>query len=149
MEITDPLARPSSSKMEVVKRGRTLRPPTLMIDLLFGALMLFAFQMGYVDKAAVPYDVEVPSAEKGKKDTRHIYKLLPLRGENGKWQFQVSGGDVLTPVQVKKTLLKNRKTPVLIFSGITDLQTYIEASDVLRRHGLKPALHVQTKEGSK
>ena len=24
----------------------SLRPPTLMIDLLFGALMLFAFQMG-------------------------------------------------------------------------------------------------------
>ena len=149
MEITDPLARPSSSKMEVVKRGRTLRPPTLMIDLLFGALMLFAFQMGYVDKAAVPYDVEVLTAENGKKDTRRIYKLLPLRGENGNWQFQVSGGDVLTPVQVKEILLKNQKTPVLIFSGITDLQTYVEASDVLRHHGLKPALHVQTKEGSK
>ena len=39
----------------------TLRPPTLMIDLLFGALMLFAFQMGYVDKPVTPHNVELPT----------------------------------------------------------------------------------------
>ena len=53
MEETDhmsPVISNSEKRNNAHSRTRSLRPPTLMIDLLFGALMLFAFQMGYVDE---------------------------------------------------------------------------------------------------
>ena len=43
----------------------SLRPPTLMIDLLFGALMLFAFQMGDPHaKAVVPHEINLPTGKR-------------------------------------------------------------------------------------
>ena len=50
------------------RKGRslapTLRPPTLMIDLLFGALMLFAFQMGDPSiRQIIPRDFDLPTAD--------------------------------------------------------------------------------------
>ena len=126
----------------------SLRPPTLMIDLLFGALMLFAFQMGYVDKPVTPHNVELPTApDKQKKKAAAIYSVIPIIGKAGKWQFKVNDDRLLSAAEIKKEVRKKKQTPVMIFSRTTDLQSYLEAEQELRRHGLKPGLAVQNKEG--
>ena len=66
-ETVDVYERPTRSHPPK-RRGRslapTLRPPTLMIDLLFGALMLFAFQMGDPSlRQIVPRDFDLPTAD--------------------------------------------------------------------------------------
>ena len=112
MEITNPLVQPSSSKMEVVKRGRTLRPPTLMIDLLFDALMLFAFQMGYVDTPVVSHDIQLPpSSTEKNKDSKSIFQVIPVKEKNGNLKFKIPGGKILSTNEVIKRLRKNKKTP--------------------------------------
>lgn len=138
---------PRKINQENSNRG-SLRPPTLMIDLLFGALMLFAFQMGYVDKPITPHNVELPSTpDKQKKKTKAIYTLIPIQGENGTWKFKVSDGRILTAIGIKNELREKKQTPVMIFSKTTNLQSYLEAERVLRRHGMKPGLAVQNKKG--
>ncbi len=126
----------------------SLRPPTLMIDLLFGALMLFAFQMGYVDKPVTPHNVELPTTpDKQKKKAKAIYTIIPIIGKAGKWQFKVGDGRILSADGIKKEVRKKKQTPVMIFSHTTDLQSYLEAEQELRRYGLKPGLAVQNKKG--
>ena len=130
------------------KRRSTLRPPTLMIDLLFGALMLFAFQMGYVDKAVVTHDIKLPtSTNKKDKERKNVLPVTPVRGQNGNWSFKLAGGKILSTNEVVKELKKSGKTPVISLPAQTRIQTYMDASDVLRSHGFKPILHVNKRKG--
>jgi len=136
------------SAPENIRSRSSLRPPTLMIDLLFGALMLFAFQMGYVDRPVVSHNIELPSkTSKAKKSKKRIYTVIPILGKKGKWLFKVNNGKLLSALQIKKEVRKKGRTPVIVFPHTTDLQSYLEADQELRRHGLKPGLAVQNKKG--
>jgi len=126
----------------------SLRPPTLMIDLLFGALMLFAFQMGYVDKPVVSHNIDLPTKKsKDKKSKKKIYTVIPIPGKNGKWLFKINSGKLLTALQIKREVQKKGRVPVMVFAHTTDLQSYLEAEQELRQHGLKPGLAVQNRKG--
>ena len=130
-------------------RSRSLRPPTLMIDLLFGALMLFAFQMGYVDQPVVPKDIELPATKADvKSKTKEILALVPVKNRAGSWEYRAPSGKILSAKAVQKEVAKNNKTPVLIFSKKTSLQVYLEAEQQLRELGLKPGLATNNKKGT-
>ena len=74
----------------------SLRPPTLMIDLLFGALMLFAFQMGSpTNQTIIPHDFDLPTADKAADKKAKL--LLPLKpisvgGESGSTKLPTAAG---------------------------------------------------------
>jgi hypothetical protein len=124
-----------------------LRPPTLMIDLLFGALMLFAFHMGDPNaRSIVRHDVTLPSTTKA-ADGRDA-KLLPLvplrRGDT--WLYELIDG---TQVDVKGALdlaAKKKSRLVLIIEANTPVQSYLDAEMPFRKLGARIGLAVK-KEG--
>ena len=79
-----------------------LRPPTLMIDLLFGALMLFAFQMGDPNsKSVIPHGIELPTDEtQDTKKTTEILPLQPVSIRGGEWIYETNEGERLTADEV-------------------------------------------------
>ena len=127
----------------------SLRPPTLMIDLLFGALMLFAFQMG--DPSSnniVSRDFDLPTAnDNAAKKERDLIPLKPIRLDGAKWRYEHPDGTRLTANEVAKLIRKENKTPVLLISRETRVQSYIDAEQPLRRLGVKAGLAVDLKEG--
>ena len=139
---------PPTADRKTGRRGTTLRPPTLMIDLLFGALMLFAFQMGYVDTPVVSHDIQLPTSSTEKnKDSKSIFQVIPVKEKNGNWKFEIPGGKILSTNEVIKRLKKNKKTPVVVLSNWAKIQTYVDAAGVLRDHGVKPTLGVKHRKG--
>ena len=142
-----PEIEPNERKKSLPSKTRSLRPPTLMIDLLFGALMLFAFQMGYVDQPIIPQDVELPAvnAERESK-SREILAIIPVKNKIGEWKYQLRSGKLFSAESIKRKVEKDGKTPVLIFSKQTSLQVYLEAEQQLRSLGLKPGLATNNKE---
>ena len=140
--------KPPTADRKTGGRGTTLRPPTLMIDLLFGALMLFAFQMGYVDTPVVSHDIQLPTSSTEKnKDSKSIFQVIPVKEKNGNWKFKTPGGKILSTNEVVKKLRKNKKTPVVVLPNWEKIQTYVDAADVLRDHGVKPTLGVKHRKG--
>ena len=124
-----------------------LRPPTLMIDLLFGALMLFAFHMGDPNaRSIVRHDVTLPSstrAEDGKE--AKLLPLVPLR-DGGSWLYELMDG---TQVDVKGALAlakKKKSRLVLIIEANTPVQSYLDAEMPFRKLGVRIGLAVK-KEG--
>ncbi len=121
-----------------------LRPPTLMIDLLFGALMLFAFQMG--DPSArplVPHDFELPTSDKSPEaNPASLLPLKPVKSPAGSWAYVAPDGSRLSPTQVKATARKGKLTPVLLVPASASVQTYLDAEHLLRLQGLKVGLAV-------
>jgi hypothetical protein len=124
-----------------------LRPPTLMIDLLFGALMLFAFHMGDPNaRSIVRHDVTLPSSTKaldGKE--AKLLPLVPLRNE-GSWLYELMDG---TQVDVKGALAlakKKKSRLVLIIEANTPVQSYLDAEMPFRKLGVRIGLAVK-KEG--
>jgi hypothetical protein len=80
--------RPSVTKKKGPSRDRrghrpsSLRPPTLMIDLLFGALMLFAFQMGDPNARQVQtHDIELPAAADKNETKPARVRLIWFQGQ--------------------------------------------------------------------
>lgn len=141
-------SNPPTADRKTGRRGTTLRPPTLMIDLLFGALMLFAFQMGYVDMPVVSDDIPLPtSAIKKNSDSKSIFQVIPVREKNGSFKFKIPGGKILSTNEVVKKLRKNKKTPVVVLPNWEKIQTYVDAAGVLRHHGFKPSLLLKYKKG--
>ena len=119
-----------------------------MIDLLFGALMLFAFQMGYVDTPVVSHDIQLPTSSTEKnKDSKSIFQVIPVREKNGSLKFKIPGGKILSTNEVIKKLRKNKKTPVVVLPNWAKIQTYVDAAGVLRHHGFKPSLLLKYKKG--
>lgn len=142
------------SSPEHTKRGETLpslRPPTMMIDLLFGALMLFAFQMGAPNsKTVVSHDVDLPtSSGSPEKEPIPLLALRPSRTQAGLWQYTLPDGRVLSSKDVTKHIKKIGKTPVLIVSRGARVQDYVDAEQPLRKAGLKAGLAVEINDGEK
>jgi hypothetical protein len=128
-----------------------LRPPTMMIDLLFGALMLFAFQMGApTAKTVVPHDVDLPTThESQKSEPAQLLALKPFRTLEGIWRYTLPDGRVLGPVEVAKYIKEVKKTAVLMVASGARVQDYVDAEQPLRKAGLKAGLAVEIKDGDK
>lgn len=127
----------------------SLRPPTLMIDLLFGALMLFAFQMGDpTARAIAPFEVNLPTASK--ETDAGPEELMPLKpvsvGEN-EWAYETVDGNRLTPDQVAASARGTGRTIVLLLSADARVQNYIDAELPLQRRGLRTGLAVELGRG--
>jgi len=126
-----------------------LRPPTMMIDLLFGALMLFAFQMGApTAKTVIPHEVDLPTANSDQKtDPAPLLALKPVRMPDGSWQYGIPDGRILGLEQTIGYINKSGKTPVLMVSKGARVQDYVDAEQPLRLAGLKAGLAVEISEG--
>tara|TARA_Y100000031_G_scaffold38376_1_gene43175 strand:- start:182 stop:682 length:501 start_codon:yes stop_codon:yes gene_type:complete len=125
----------------------TLRPPTLMIDLLFGALMLFAFQMGDPSiRQIVPRDIDLPTADEtaGNK-AKELLPLKPVRTGTNDWVYELPSGKRLSVDAVVKMVQAEGKTPVLLVASTAKVQNYIDAEQPLRQAGLKAGLAVALK----
>ena len=140
--------------MKKARRNRetqapNLRPPTMMIDLLFGALMLFAFQMGAPSsKTVVPHNVDLPTANNEQNsEPVPLLALKPVKTSEGEWQYTLPDGRVLGAEEIAKHLKASKKTPVLIVSRGALVQDYVDAEQPLRQAGLKPGLAVELNEG--
>lgn len=121
----------------------SLRPPTLMIDLLFGALMLFAFQMG--DPNAKPisfHEFQLPTRdEDAAADPTEVLALTPV-GEPGGWSYQTAEGTRMNASEVAAKAEAGGLTPVLIVPQSASVQHYLNAEEPLRRQGLSVGLAV-------
>ena len=122
----------------------SLRPPTLMIDLLFGALMLFAFQMGDPSsQRVVPHDFEVPTSDENAGDEPEtLLPLKPVRAQGDGWMYELPDGRRLSAGAVVKTAKNQNKTPILLVAKTASVQNYLDAEQPLRRLGLKVGLAV-------
>ena len=122
----------------------TLRPPTLMMDLLFGALMLFAFQMGDPNALQiVSRDFDLPTAdETAGKGAKELLALKPIRTGNNEWVYELASGKRLSVDAVVKIVRASGKTPVLLVPSTAKVQNYIDAEQPLRKAGLKAGLAI-------
>ena len=136
------------------KRGQSapisLRPPTLMIDLLFGALMLFAFQMGDPNAVSiVSKDFELPTSnEKASKKKHNLLALKPVQIKGDEWHYELPDGKHLTAEAVVKLIINGNQTPVLLVPHDARVQSYIDAEQPLRRLGFKAGLAVAENKGA-
>lgn len=131
------------------EQSPSLRPPTMMIDLLFGALMLFAFQMGApTAKTVVPHDVELPTAnDKSNTDPAPLLALKPKKMSDGSWFYNLPDGRTLGPMDVARHIKKSGQVAVLIVPRDARVQDYVDAEQPLRQAGLKAGLAVELIEG--
>lgn len=131
------------------EQSPSLRPPTMMIDLLFGALMLFAFQMGApTAKTVVPHDVDLPTAnDESKSDPAPLLALKPVNIQNGSWRYSLPDGQILGPKEIAQHIKKTGQIPVLIVPKTARVQDYVDAEQPLRHAGLKAGLAVEINEG--
>jgi len=122
----------------------TLRPPTLMMDLLFGALMLFAFQMGDPNALQiVSRDFDLPTSdETAGKGAKELLALKPVRTGSNDWVYELASGKRLSVDAVVKLVRASGKTPVLLVPSTAKVQNYIDAEQPLRKAGLKAGLAV-------
>ena len=127
----------------------SLRPPTLMIDLLFGALMLFAFQMGDPNaRQVVPREVDLPTSDESAGDgPKELLALKPVKGGE-KWTYQLPNGERIGAEAVIEAVRTGKKTPILIVSKSASVQSYLDAEQPLRQRGLKVGLAVELEQGA-
>lgn len=133
----------SRGRMKNRRSTPSLRPPTLMIDLLFGALMLFAFQMGDPNSQnVISHDIELPADETA--DAKNAKKILPLLpvDVSGEWFYKTNDGRRLTPDEVAGKAKSSNMAPVLVLSKQISVQKYVDAETPLRMLGLKVGLAV-------
>ena len=128
-------------------KAPSLRPPTLMIDLLFGALMLFAFQMGDPSSTSiVPRHFDLPTSEQSAgKTAARLLPLTPVAKLKGKWLYEDRDGRHLTASEVAATAKQKGKTPILLVPKTASVQNYLDAEQPLRLLGLKVGLAVDSK----
>ena len=124
-----------------------LRPPTLMIDLLFGALMLFAFHMGDPNaRSYLHHDVTLPSSTKvadGKE--AKLLPLVPLR-DGDAWLYELMDGTQIDAKGALALAKKKKSRLVLIIEADTPVQSYLDAETPFRKLGARIGLAVK-KEG--
>jgi hypothetical protein len=128
----------------------SLRPPTLMIDLLFGALMLFAFQMGNPNSQQIQtHDIELPTASnKNKTKPAQVLPLTPVFRAGSTWGYKISDGRVLSASEVAEFARSRNKTPILVVAKSESVQNYLDAEQPLRQMGLKVGLAVAVEKGT-
>ncbi len=131
------------------KAAPSLRPPTLMIDLLFSALMLFAFQMGDPNsQTIIPKDFDLPTSnQKADQKATSLLPLKPVRRGTTGWVYELPDGRQLDAAAVSAFIKSEKKTPVLLVASETRVQNYIDAEQPLRHLGIKAGLAVAIKEG--
>ena len=136
--------RSQQPKRKARSLAPTLRPPTLMIDLLFGALMLFAFQMGDPSvRQIVPRDFDLPTADEAAgKGAKELLPLKPVRTGTNNWAYELPSGKRLSVDAIVKMARTEGKTPVLLVASTAKVQNYIDAEQPLRKAGLKAGLAV-------
>ncbi len=145
-----PVPRRRRSSRPKASNAPSLRPPTLMLDLLFGALMLFAFQMGDpTSRQFQTREFDLPTSEEGAKaEPATLLPLEPRRlGDRG-WSYSTPDGSNLTAKEVHALAKTQNKTPVLMVSGGTPVQNYLDAEEPLRKLGLAVGLAVATEGDS-
>ena len=148
--------RPSVTKKKGPSRDRrghrpsSLRPPTLMIDLLFGALMLFAFQMGDPNARQVQtHDIELPTAaDKNETKPAQVLPLTPVRRTRNNWAYKLGDGRVMSASEVVSYVRSKDKTPILVVAKSESVQNYLDAEQPLRQLGLKVGLAVAVEKGA-
>ena len=126
------------------RQAPNLRPPTMMIDLLFGALMLFAFQIGSpTGQPVVPHQFDLPTAAKDENlKPRALLPLTPRRQPSGGWAYRTLDGKELTPSQIKNLAEEKNFAPVLIVPKKMPVQNFIDAEQPLRQLGVTVGLAV-------
>ena len=145
---TQPIGpEPATPRKKKPTRYLGLRPPTLMIDRLFGALMLFAFHMGDPSaRSVVRHDVNLPSSNKAMdgKETK-LLALVPVKtGET--WMYELINGtlvDVKTALDIAR---QGKSRLVLVIAADTPVQSYLDAEMPFRKLGARVGLAV-SKEG--
>ena len=120
-----------------------------MIDLLFGALMLFAFQMGDPStKKVVTHPIDLPTDEIADKDkTTDLLALVPVEIKGGGWVYETNDGQRLTAEEVAERVGPKKIAPVLVLSKNISVQSYVDAETPLRKLGLKVGLSVTPDKG--
>ena len=136
------------SKTKQTKSAPSLRPPTLMIDLLFGALMLFAFQMGDPHaKTVVPHEINLPTEDAvAGESPKEVLALVPVKLPTG-WVYEIDNGSRLSAELVKEKTKAENKVPVLLLPKSHSVQSYVDAETPLRKMGLKVGLAVTSGKG--
>ena len=129
----------------------SLRPPTLMIDLLFGALMLFAFQMGDPNAVTVvAKDFPIPTSKENSPGKNHtLLPLKPVRSAGSGWLYELPNGDRVNAAGVARLIKSQKKTAVLLVPSDTLVQFAIDAEQPLQRLGIKAGLAVSVQQGGK
>ena len=141
--------RKKGNRKQILTSAPSLCPPTLMIDLLFGALMLFAFQMGDPNaRDVVSKSIALPTSNEETSEDKHdLLALTPVKEGNSPWQYELPDGKRLVASEVAKVIKTTRQTPVLVVSSKARVQNYIDAEQPLRRLGLKVGLAVEVEQG--
>ena len=131
-------------------RPSSLRPPTLMIDLLFGALMLFAFQMGDPNAQQVQtHDIKIPTAaDKNHSKPGQIVPLTPVLRKGGAWAYKMNDGRIMSASGVAKIAKLKNKTLILVVAKSESVQNYLDAEQPLRQLGLNVGLAVAIENGA-
>ena len=128
----------------------SLRPPTLLLDLLFGTLMLFALLMGDPSaRQVVPHEFDLPTSDDAANAKPHtLLPLKPVRKGDDKWMYETHDGRTLGPEKVAIVARKLKKTLILVVPSTASVQSYLDAEQPLRQRGLKVGLAVAM-EGEK
>lgn len=132
---------------EAVAPGRrgpapSLRPHTLMIDLVFAALMLLAFEIGpNTQQAAATRNLELPTLDESGATTS-LLALRPVKTAGG-WRYELPyGSRSLAPDEVATLARTQGRTLVLLVNKSIRVETYLDAERPLRREGLTVGLAV-------
>jgi hypothetical protein len=146
--MTSKTAVPSSPQRRAVapKQAPSLRPPTLMIDLLFSALMLFAFHMGNPSAVELSVeDIDLPVAsDRSGNDLESAVTLRPIQRGTA-WFFQKPDGSVVSAVDVMQGEPEGQRA-VIIMSATDPIQIYVSAEQALKAHGLLVGMAVELVE---
>jgi hypothetical protein len=145
-------SEPEPAMARAAKRPRYhgLRPPTLMIDLLFGALMLFAFHMGDPNAGAiVRHDVTLPSSDKATDDGKaKLLPLVPVR-TGDTWIYELIDGKRIDATKAIAMASQKKSRLVLIIAADTPVQSYLDAETPFRKRGARVGLAVRKEGNSK
>ena len=106
-----------SHRSKIKRSTPSLRPPTLMIDLLFGALMLFAFEMGNPNVQEVfSHKIDLPDEDRsGSQKSEEVLPLVPVRLNDTTWIYETGDRKKLTADQVAQQVKKTKSTYIYIY----------------------------------
>ncbi len=131
---------PVSAGRPSARREATLRPHTLMLDLLLATVMLFAFHMGPAARPAVVDTRDVRAT--GHSAATAPLLLRPVRGPGGLAYRQDGDSRLLSPPDVAALARAHGAKLALVADPRAPLGAFLEAERPLRAIGLDVALAV-------
>lgn len=137
-----PSPSPSPSTRRRGQSNRGLRPPTLMLDLLLGTLMLFAFQLGPGGKAVDQQPMRATGQAQKDKPTRPLV-LTPVRTDGGWTYHEVQSERTLSAPEVAARVQSSDRRVVLQTGTSMPVGTYLEAQRPLRSRSLRVGVTVK------